>query len=118
MELSCRREFNFQDFEENQEKTKNRKSSCRACEKADLNETHGFLTDLEMSKSSSRVGEISIFKILQENESLRFPKVTHPLESIFCILWVPFLGPFWDQKSMKHVSLFQTSFLDACCIQC
>ena len=48
-----------------------------------MNETHGFLTDLEMSKSSFRVGESSILKILQENESLRFPKVTHPLEAIF-----------------------------------
>ena len=73
----------FKILKKTKKKTTNRKSSSRVGEKADLNETHGFLTDLEMSKSSSRVGESSIFKILQENESLRFPKVTHPLEAIF-----------------------------------
>ena len=68
IELSCKREHNFQDFEENHEKPKNQKSSSRVGETADFNEKHEFLTDLQMSKSSSRVGESSIFKILQENE--------------------------------------------------
>ena len=65
-----------------------------------MNETHGFLTDLEMSKSSSRLGLSSILKILQEIESLRFPKVTHPLKPFFDMFW----GLFWDQHGIKYRS--------------
>ena len=103
----------FKILKKTKKNPKNRKSSSRAGEKAGLNETHGFLTDLEMSKSSSRLGESSIFKILQENGSLRFLKVTHLLEPIFCYVLGSILEPIWDQKSIKNLSLFQTSFSDA-----
>ena len=96
-------------------KPKNQKSSSRVGETADFKEKHEFLTDLlQMSKSSSRVGESSIFKILQENESRRFPTVTHPLEVIFWHFMGSILGPFWDLKSIKNLLLFQTSLIFGC----
>ena len=94
-------------------KPKKQKSSSRVGEKADLNGKHEFLTDLEMSKSSSRVGESSIFKILQENEKWKQAKGRPPLEAICWHLLGSILGPFWDKKSIKHLSLFQTSFSEA-----
>ena len=91
----------FKILKKTKKKPKNRESSSRAGEKADLNEKHEFLTDLEMSKSSSGVGEKLIFKILQENEKRRSVKVPHPLEAIFLHFLGSILGPFWDQKSIK-----------------
>ena len=72
-----------------------------------------FPENCNFRKWSSRVGESSIFKILQENEKWKRAKVRHPLETIFCNFLESILGSFCGHKSIKNLSLFQTSFSDA-----